>query len=78
MKLDWNNPEQLTAISLIVSFVGFMIFIYLWKPSWVCNEKYKISKKLLVSFSLTFSLIVSIIVLLIYSKRENKSHYGFI
>ena len=73
MAINWNNPEQSTAFSFVCSFFVFTLFIYMWKPKCICTEvkgAYVISKRLLVSLSLTLALLTSLIVFLLRIRKS--------
>ena len=80
MVINRNSPEQILSFSFVVSFLGFAIFIYLWKPLCVCvgtHGYYVVSKKLLICFSLILAIITTIIVLLAVTKNTTiETVYG--
>lgn len=75
---DKKDPVKMALMTLFVSFIFILSILYLAKPSWVqiINQntgKTLISWQLIVSYSVTFSLVISIATLLIISnKRKHK------
>jgi hypothetical protein len=78
--INWDNPIQSAMIALVASFVVITTTIYFWKPEWAyvkIRGEDIISRKLLLSVSLTAALTVSIIVLISRSKKVTKKmEYG--
>ncbi len=76
-KIDTDNPIHMSLVYLAGSFVFFMIVIGTSKPSWIQTKdirgENRVCHKLLVAFSLTFSLVVAIAVLLLRSKTQSNA-----
>lgn len=76
-KIDTDNPIHMSLVYLVGSFVFFMIVIRTSKPSWIQTKdirgENRVCYKLLVAFSLTFSLVVAITVLLLRSKTQSNA-----
>jgi len=76
--LDKENPVKSATSSLIISFILFVIIILLLNPLCVqvidknTSENFT-SYKLVLSYSLTFAIVVSIATLLILSSNKNYS-----
>ncbi len=76
-KINMDDPIHKSLIYLAISFVFFIIIIGTAKPYWIQNRDIHgddyVCYKLLFSFSLTFSLVVAITVLLLSSKTQSIS-----
>ena len=81
--IDKKDPITMAYISLFVSFFIFVGIIYLFKPAWVqvANQntgRLSFSWELVLTSSVTFSLVLSIFVLIIVSnQRENCEQIGY-
>jgi len=79
MKLDFENPIQITGITFLSVLILSILLLYVTKPSWVQilelkSGKYIFSWLLIFSYSITFALVSSIAALLIISKKQNSSY----
>jgi hypothetical protein len=77
-KLDINNSKNASILSLFISFIIIFIVMLLIKPHCIQIIDRKgiktISIKILISYSLTFSLVISIIVLLLKTQPYKLSN----
>jgi hypothetical protein len=70
--VDFTNPSTISVTVLIISFMLFAGLLNTYRPVWVQSNNTgdnEISYELVLSYSLSFSLVVSITTLLIYAKR---------
>jgi hypothetical protein len=79
MKLDFENPIQITGITFLGVLVLLILLLAVTKPSWVQilelkSGKYIFSWPLTLSYSITFSLVASIAALLVVSKRRGSPY----
>ena len=79
MKIDFQNPIQITGITFLGVLVISIVLLFAGKPSWVKilelkSRKYIFSWPLTLSYSITFALVASIAALLITSQRRDSSH----
>lgn len=78
MFLNTDHPIRTTILSLVVSFAVFATALWFLKPKWVQaidkdgNEK--VSAELVISFSITFALVVAILALLLVARSYRTIH----
>lgn len=76
---DKKDPVTMATVTLVASFTLLVGILYLAQPSWVqvidqITGKNLISWQLVISYSVTFALVLAIAVLLIVSnQRVSKS-----
>ena len=67
--IDFKDSLQVVIFSLVVSFLFFIIILHFIRPSWVITindlSLPVVSPKLVIYFSSIFSLVVTIMVLLL-------------
>jgi hypothetical protein len=78
MIFDKKDSVSMAYASLIVTFSIILVILYLFNPSWIqiINKntgKTRICWKLLLSYSVTFALILAIVVLIIVSNYRVES-----
>ena len=56
------NPSLFSIYSMFLSFIVIMIYYYQYKPEFVMHDK-KVSKRLVILYSLLFSSAVALFVL---------------
>lgn len=68
-----DTPVKTALSALIVAVIIFAIGLWLMKPRWVCtidkNGNEQLSIELVMAFSITFSLVVAIAVLMFNTKN---------
>ena len=74
-KLNMENPAHLVSIVFLISLIIIGCLLYFIHPVWVqrinsITGKEEISYELLISYSITFALVCSIISLFITSQRR--------
>lgn len=79
--LNKYDPITLSILSLFVISMVLTIVLYLLKPSFIYvidkTGKHVISVKIVVCYSITFSLAISIAILLSSSIKEEKSKLSY-
>ena len=80
--IDTKNPLTIATYTLVISFIIFVILLYIVKPSWVQivilknnDDKTVISNILVISYSITFSLVCAIAAVL-FCKTKKNNPYG--
>lgn len=72
--VDLKDPVTLSGVTLVTSFLIFTCVLALIKPSCVINVdkngERKVSTKILLSFSTTFSIVISIATLLLFLPKN--------
>lgn len=70
-----KGSSNITLFVIVLSFVFYIIILYLIQPKWVQTiddkgENLILSYELLVSYGVTFALITGILSLLLFSKQK--------
>lgn len=78
--IDLNDPTTTSLIALVISFILIVNLLWCLNPYWVQvinkNGSGTKSPTLIVSYSLTFSFVVAIAVLLYKSQNYQPGHSG--
>jgi hypothetical protein len=81
LNLNKYNPINLSILSLFAVSMFLTIILYLLKPSFIyvidTTGKHVVSFKLVVCYAITFSLAISIAILLSSSIKEEKSKLSY-
>ena len=76
--IDTKNPISIAIYSSVISFVFFVVLLYIIKPSWIQIKNNKndtsISWILLTSYSITFSLVCAITALLCCTSKKSDTN----
>jgi uncharacterized membrane protein len=79
--INFEDPTILSLSSFGISFLVVMFLLWLFNPTWIQQVSKKGNKKkstvLIVSYSLTFSIVVAIAVLLYISQNYKQDEYSF-
>lgn len=73
--MDINNPKQFSIQVILVSFIIFVILLYLAKPIWILQVNKKTSDEsiyfpLLFLYSFLFANIAGIIAFILTNKKK--------
>ena len=76
MQIDKKSPIHMCIVSFVCSLVIFSILLISFKPIWILevNKKTGLTNvmwPLFILYTITFSMVVSIIVFLLTLRKEN-------
>jgi hypothetical protein len=76
MRIDLKDPIQASIATLVVSFALFALVLWGLKPQWVQRTDHKGNAQLsvprLIAFAIAFSLVASIVSLLLTSQKPGR------
>ena len=73
MNIDFKNPFISSLFGMSITLVIFIILLYCTKPKYIMKlGKKKINMYLLIIYSLLYSIIVGIVILLYMTRDESQ------